>query len=279
MTIKNPWYTMDVETNQCGFDIRINDCPVGRHHYKATTFNRPINEWIINGNNVITIDLFGLEAGAAVSPDATIGVKLLLRDELDDQFQTIASMEFSGVTLESDGDESPLLASPESSGFVLEQVSHAPLRLRRDVNLEVPFGPWAWQTSKKIDVSLETLAELKTEMQKLHQRLASEDYEGLASVSQERIKEQSAAYYMTDQERTSGMKEALMELMNTPDHNLEPLYDGQLRINGWADKRLVSIADIYDQSVIRTSDSEDMFLGVANFIFRQAADGTWIVCR
>ena len=266
--MQKPWYTVEVSTDQCGFDIRLNDCPIGRHFNKATSFNRPANEWIINGSNTLTVDLFQLEADAGLSPEAEVSISLKVREENDDQFETLAEIVVVNGQLKEGSD-----------GVVEEQNKNSQGRYRIDTELDVALGPWKWQASKVSPSNQETLDSLKAELQSLYALVEDKNLDALVKQSEERIAEHAEAYYMTKQEREDGMRATLKEVLETPGYTLQPFFDGRMRLNRWADGRLFSLTSIFDHSVIRTSSEDGSMLGEIPFIFRKGNDDQWIVTR
>ncbi len=223
---RKAWFTIEFEAQQMGLDIRVNDIPIFNIDDTGfMTLELPVNEYLINGDNEISVTAHPL-----FDDD----------DEQLDEFVEGTKVEV-GLYVREDGEPAekrklidkvlirPEIAYSESSNETVAQFigdmegkNHTALEVKKDTqvlnypgygiykkqvttswavkNLITKLPRWSWQDGLEISNNDESYKSLLNAYNALYISFKNKDLDNVKRIAELRSKELAIAYYLGDAE-------------------------------------------------------------------------------
>jgi hypothetical protein len=275
MRYSQPVFSAAVDVFDCGYDLRINDCPLQESWGNPVSCIQVVNEWLRNGRNVLTAQLLPLPGEDRLRPGAQLNLELTVREDSGEQREVVGRLVFQAGQASfrqgrAAGWLEPRLASRRDGPR---------LCLSLPLQLDVPFPRWAWEDAPAIPASVETIRGLFAELTALHGLFAAGDVEAVIARSRERNSERAISNYSDLAEQEEGQRDSYLSLRNNPAFGLQPLLpeNVQLRLHG--DGHLARLVSDFGESPLYYADKDAACLGELLFLFRRSRGGGWVVCR
>jgi hypothetical protein len=217
-----PFYTLQLNLQGCAYGVRVNDGPV-YHNVKGLPLvvEFPINRWIRNGANEVSLHLRPAVGQAALSDRAKCTAIVYLRERDADRAtrREVARLEYpKSAVIRSEGDET--VASAQFFATV-------------------PFSLFRWFTSPEFAAGEATLSELMRELENFHTLLAAKDIDGILAAVRVRDVEDAAANYGTVQDQVANSRREYSQFFDSQ-HELRPLITNNVRLRLYGNRRLAS---------------------------------------
>ena len=251
--IENPWYTVFIDVRGCGYDLRINDCPLVKHRHRPTSCAIPVNHWLHSGANVLTAQILPLPDENRIRSDARLQFDLLVREDGEGPNEHVASL------------------SIEKTGETIKP-------LRETVQITVPFPPWNWHSAPVLETNEAVLNSLLSELDVIHGLVAGNNISGLVDLAQERISETAVATYQSNADVAEGLRDSWKSLISEPGFILQPPEKQSVMLWLFGEGRLAMVTDRYAQATIFCSNPDGLSAR-AELLFRQDLEGKWVICR
>jgi hypothetical protein len=272
MDFKKPLYKLRIKASGSPYDVRINDCPIlsDDEGYPITT-EIPINHWLVNGINKIKIIL--------TRPDEGIGVcelKLNASEYGNQSSQSNIIMSYKC--------EAPSIADiPEEMHEKNDDEVQEPIDpevvLEEDIELDVPFPPWQWNSVEPIELDDKGRTELTHHVKKLWQALKDKNLDLVAEMMDLKARENAVAYYQTEKESIENLRTHYENYFKNSELTLDELYESELEFRTFADGRLFLVLDSATKlSPILYFDKNDIATYLNIMIFRNS-EGEWQIIR
>jgi hypothetical protein len=261
-------YNLQTHVSGCGYDVRINDCPVFRHKKRPVSGCVPVNEWVIPGINTLSIVLRPPTGEHRISNDATIEVIVEDSNESTREESVLAKVTVSGGAFQ-ESESSPEIV------VVKEQEDQLILTCRFAVPSDFPDP--VWLTSQPIPESKDWYDLLTEQYQTLWNALSARDFGAVIDMSTERNKERSAAYGDDISDEMQRQQASYEEAFDIEGMHLASLAADELKVDVFGNGRLVQLVDGYGQDCIQLMNDNGPFIAQFQFIFRN--DGPPVICR
>lgn len=292
-----PFFMLGINISGCAYDIRINDVTImdDKKGFPISV-DMPINEWIIPGENQLSIHIRPTGNEAEISTIAEGSATLLVRQSgtpvelnlpisrlayshngIDDKSKIVNSTS-SGkydssnkFTSSAEGDvivgESAVKVSDDKKVVIITQ----------SIELYSSLPKWAWTDSDIISNTEDTREQLIKEYQRIWNSLNSKNVKGkIIPQFAERTKELAQGYYVDE------IKMIPTDLEKSPFNSeleLIDLYEGRSYLKISANGRLATLLhDWNDDAMIVYNIPEKNMMETYDITFRKSGD-KWIITR
>lgn len=275
MELTKPYYTAAVNACGSGFDIRVNDCPVASHRKRALSTVVPLNEWIHNGPNELSLRLAPLPREEEVRSDAELNVDIRVREDDDTTQHFVCGLTYHDRQVFVRRQDSP----DESVPIETHVLRDGAVTAIQPIFMRVPFGPWQWQSAPIFQSTSEMEQALLAEIDKLHGLFAAEDFDAVLELCRERSNEWASAYYGTYEDAVEATQSTFESICFEPTFSLQPPTTERLKLNVYGHGRLAYLTNHLDESTLFYADQDLSFVGQLKFIFRLNEERQWLICR
>lgn len=274
MKYAKPFYSVSINVGNCGYDIRMNDCPLQAHRKRSISTRMPINEWIHRGDNRLSAQLFPLPYEDSLRPDARLSIEIHVREDEGNDSEIVDHIEFRADDLSAEDSETRASAADVVAGKEADT-----RRIERDIAIDVPFETWNWHRSELITATDDIRSELLAECDKLHACFAAGDLDRVVELSEERNRERGAALYLSMDEMTAMQRQSYKSLSDDYGFTLQPPIKDDAILTVYGEGRLARLANRFGEATLFYADESVTTIGQLTFIFRRNKDGRWIICR
>ena len=274
--IEEPILTVQIDLEQCVFDIRFNDVPLlADPEGLPVNVEIPVNHWAMSGANTLSMKLSPYPDKEQLSPEAKCTLTLFGR-------QNLAPRETRRQITEM-GWPKPGVAGPEEKQSI--EISAAEIEpdqpegrvvLTRDITMPLNLPQWAWLASEEIPEDDETLEALVPEYEKIWKALSEGDAESPVALSATKVAELCAAYYVSQEEM-----EDELEYRNLVDDEEVSLWDwkpDKVSLEVFGQGRLARLAREDGQSPIVFVCNDGTAAHYLDLIFCKGPEG-WTLIR
>lgn len=276
MSLAQPYYTAAVNVSGAGFDMRINDCPIAAHRKRSISTVVPLNEWIHNGPNQLSVELRPLPRETEVRPNAEFTLEVRVREDRDPTQRFVCELAYRNAQMKVWGqDDAPgqgahveLAARPDGSLFSLQPVF-----------MQVPFAPWGWRDAPTYRNTPSVRKSLLDEISRLHTLFSRNDLDTLFELCRERSLDWATAYYGDYEDAVAATRSTFESICLEPTFSLQPAITERTKLHVYGHGRLAYLTNHLDESTIYYADQEVSVVGQLKFIFRLNEDRQWVVCR
>jgi hypothetical protein len=229
MTSRTPIFYLHVRIRGCTAEIRLNDAPMFAVTSEAATMAFPtVSEWVIDGENTLSIDVLELEEGARLHValcQATIGAVPEPGNELE-----LIVIDWPAAD-----------AAPPIVPFTLRELGLA----------THPWGVWSWQGSPEFNADLRTTADVIDYVRSLHAELARGSIDALVDPSAIKFEEVAPAYDMSIAEAEQRLRGAWAGLTAEPSWRLAPFDEHDVELRLHCDGRVVEPTTLAGEPILR----------------------------
>lgn len=263
-----PLYTLATDAAGCLFDVRINDCPVlSDSEGNAVTTNMPINQWLRNGANVLTLALERPPMGTGECK-----AEVLVGD--------VGSWPQPGYPIGSLTRAAPALPEgwdlPDAPPLWPPRVVKAHLTFRASL----PGPPWRWDQAPPAVLLQSDCAAILVEARELWQALERRDRARVEQLFALRNRELGPARFQTPEERRGEFMGTMDDLLDPAEWRLMPLDEQDLEYRSYAHGRLVHLVDaVTGESPVFFTDSKQVLASWLDLFFFKDSDRKWRIIR
>lgn len=274
-TRRDMFYVVECTAGEVMAEFYVNDIPIARRGREMGYFyGVPVNENILKGRNEIA---FVVEPGDR--PSRAVSGENGRRARKTPDPKSVVSMRLGtcprGAVL-GGPDFKPLASiqwSPPADGPVT-----FPLVRSARVDLDPPFGPWAWEASPPVRLDEAAMEALNAFVWELHLSMKAGFPDPYIEANRLRFAEGEQAHFLPEGERAATARNALADIMEDPGWEMAPLesLEPDFRLCG-RDRLVQLIASDWD-SVLRNQATD----GGAQIFFRLIMgriDGEWMIVR
>lgn len=230
-----PIFYLHVHTRGCTAEIRLNDAPMFAITAEAATLAFPtVSEWVIAGENTLSVDVYEIEEGARLHValcEATIGAV----PEPGNEVELIVI------------DWPPVEAPPPVVPFNLREVGIA----------RHPWGVWSWQRSPEFNADLQTTVDVIDYVRLVHAELARGNIGALVGQSAIKFAEVAPAYAMSTAEAEQRLRGTWAGLTAEPGWRLAPFDEADIELRLHCDGRLVEPTTLAGEPILRQAVAID----------------------
>lgn len=230
-----PIFYLHVRARGCTAEIRLNDAPMFAVTAEAASMALPtVSEWVIDGENTLSVDVYAIEAGAQLHValcQSTIGAVPEPGNELE-----LCVIDWALG-------EAPLPALP----FALREAGVA----------SHPWGVWSWQGSPEFNADLQTTTDVIDYVRSLHAELAQANITALVDHSAVKFDEVAPAYELSVAEAEQRLRGAWAALTASPGWRLAPFDEHDIELRLHCDGRLVEPTTLAGEPILRQATAID----------------------
>lgn len=301
-----PYYTIEFTAQRLGFEIRVNDIPIfDIDNSGFMTQEVPINEYIVNGTNNITVITFPFfddddEQSIEYIDGVTLEISLYVREDSNKNSgsRELVSQAFIKPQLACNekselevailkkipGSEQDLnitvTKNASTLNFPLYGVFNKQVLISWDVSeLEVPFPLWAWHEGQVITDNKKSYKSLLEAYKKIHKAFLEKDLEKVKKINSQRSTELAISYYLGD--KGNGFKyTAIGEYVDHPVAELyKQLYIEDTKLDILAKGKLARIMDGAGNHPVVFINDETGQIHSAQFMWYLNKNSEWILIR
>lgn len=275
------YYGVDVDLNNVGIDIRVNNIPIYYDDEKGQmTAELPSPESIINGFNSLSLKAFLPYDGDVISGSFEEGAyasAILFKQRMDNNSPKVPLLK-ARVNLTGDKYEVEIedYISKKSKKFTKPMTQNKTILVEVKADIKSSFPQWAWQKGKII--TTEDKSSLLQAYKRIHNALLEKNLSKLKDLYSVRASEIAIAYYLPDIE--AGFKKLSVGAdMNDPELELYDFNSENMEIEILANGKLARIVDAdYDQPILYFN-SQSQLLHLYKFMFYLNDENKWIMVR
>lgn len=234
-------FYLHIRTHGCAAEIRLNDAAIATTRVELPQTMFPtISEWVLAGENVLSVELRELGEGARVHValcEAQIGEVPEPGSERE-----LIVIDWPPLAIEP--------AIPEQAP-VPAPLPALPLLLREAGLATHPWGSWSWEQAPPFDLDRHTVADLIAYLRDLHAALAAGQIDLLLDQSQIKFNEVAPLYDMTASEAQQRLIDTWPILSAQPGWALAPFDEADLDLRLHCDQRLVEPRTLAGRAIIR----------------------------
>lgn len=191
--LKKPLYTIQIESSYCRFDIKINDGLAKRDTRGfPLILELPVNEWLVDGNNALELNVFSQKSGEELSEDANLRITVYVReiDQATSERKETVKIEFDA------------------------KAENASTTIRNSFSAQVPYDSWDWLKSGIISDSFSDKDEALKSYKEIWNALKNKDIAVIRRIIERREEDFSRAYYEDILDRIEDSLEYFESLFN-----------------------------------------------------------------
>jgi hypothetical protein len=262
-TRSGPVYTVQLDIKGCSFDVRVND-GLALKSLKGLPLvtELPVNRWIRNGGNELSLHLRPSPNQTALGPEAKCSAVVYTRDQAEEREarREVARREFpKSPATRREGDET-IVVSPFPAA--------------------VPFGLFRWFTAPEIADNENTLAELMAELQKYHGLFAAKNMNALLEAVRERDREDAMANYLPLADQVANSRREYSLFFDESKYELRPLITKNVRLGLYGNRRLARVELLSNgQPPLYYLAADHRTAGYLQMMFCRGAEGKWVIIR
>ncbi|HEY8427621.1 MAG TPA: hypothetical protein VIL20_04570 [Sandaracinaceae bacterium] len=253
-----PCFYLNVAIRGYDADVFVNGAPIVRasRGYPCIVLP-PVSEWIVQGENVLTVAVEGgdaldppgeSEAGAAPPPaDEPPRLRVALcRGELGEFVEPGRENELVVI------DWTP--PPPPGEG---EEPLALPHEVRAAVDLSHPWGAWSWESAPAFDLwaEPETVVEVATFLADLHAALERGQLDPLLDASRPKLEEVAPCYDMDPAAARQRLVAAWPEITKAPGFRLAPFDEADLELRTCCGGRVLEPRSLAGEPVLRQAEA------------------------
>lgn len=281
---ENIYYGVDIDLNNVGVDIRVNDIPVFFDDNKGQlVLEVPVPDSIIDGENVISVK-------ASLPFDGNDYVKkyafgAYVSATLFKQNTTVKNAPKINITkvyiqLNNDMPVSTVenIITKEQSSPEINYDQYKNTISKSTVKIISPFPRWNWQDGKVIDNDQQSYNSLLSAYKKIYDALKNKNIEQLKSFYSERASETAIAYHLSNEDAG---QEKLSVGRDMADNSLE-LYEFHnlgLELQILGNGKLARLADDIGAQPILYTQKDGAAVHLYKFMFYLNSSNKWILIR
>jgi hypothetical protein len=255
-------YVIATESASLNFQILLNDVPVGPEpDRRPVNSQRNVNHWIVEGTNVLEIQL-GLPSGTATEAQAHNSRSFQLRlfggehGQVPDQKDALIEFVWDAAAQP--------LGEPMATVFT------------KEFQPEMSFGRWRWQDSPASALTESDKQELIQLIRKAHRALSEKDLGALTELLKLNSAEMARAMDIEEEELVMGQSYFFKSLFESDGYRVDPLEESALVFTPVAGGKLVEVTQA-GQPLLRGEDGKGgQYAGT--FMFGKVA-GAWQILR
>jgi len=236
--MRRPYFTAQLESSDCRYEVRVNDVPVEQGE-GCVTCEIPLNQWVFTGDNILELIVRPEDAEAKSFEEAKARCKITIyQRESGSQRETrqeITGLSFGFGAGETGFEDSPKFSEPGAVTVISKEpaLRHA----RRKVPLKTPFPRWTCLSVPEIPANDPMRDSLILEYRRFWSLLNARDVRGADEAMKVNAKEMRAAYYMDSLEASLddldvrdflADPEIALELFDTKDLKLQVFGYGRM---------------------------------------------------
>src|SRR2546430_674394 len=256
-------YVIATESASLNFQILLNDVPVGpAPDRRPVNSQRNVNHWIVEGNNVLAIQL-GLPSGPATEAQAGNSRSFQLR-LFGGEHGKVPDPKDALIEFVWDAAAQPL-GEPMATVFT------------KEFQPEISFGRWRWQDCPVSAFTESDKQELVQLIRKAHRALSGKDVAALEELTKLHSEEMARAMDIEEEMLVMGQSEFFKSLFASGGYRGEPMEESALVFTPVAGGRLVKVTQAGGQPLLRDEDGEGGQYA-STFMFGKVA-GAWHILR
>lgn len=247
------FWIMEATADDCIAEFWINDLPIARRGKEYGFFHgAPVNEYLRPGTNELSMVVYpGKGPGRSVAGPRD-GRRKIVPDKGKAEFKL--SIYPRGAIVGGPDRNELVSFSWEADG---EAAVVVPLVRTVEIDLDPPFGPWAWEEFEPLTLDETTRFEIDKVIRHLHLALSGGLSEPFIEMSTHRFADIEAAHYLPKGDRAAEGEKLFPFLMDRPDWAMEPLASVEPDIRLVGRSRLVEICDAKGSAVLRQQPDEE----------------------
>lgn len=247
------FWVIEATAKNCVAEFYVNDVPVTRRGREHGLFHgAPINELLHPGENELSmLVLPGATPGTAVAGDGDGRRRRVIPEEGSVEVRLCAYPQ--GAVIGGPDGEELLALRWEADG---ETPVIVPFVLTGVVTLDVPFGPWEWESFPRTSLDDAAAAAIRALVADIHLSLSGALADPFLEACAPRFRDIEQAHYMAPGDRARAGANLLPSLFERSDWEMEALegIDFDLRVVGRG--RLVELVDEAGAAILRKPSGE-----------------------
>ncbi len=284
MVSGTPFFGVDIDLNNVGVDIRINDIPTYFDEEKGQLKVEIASpESIINGINSLQLSIsLPYDGDERVNNyhNGAYATATLFQQDLS--VNGSDKIKLLSATLKISGDEVLISVEEHSS----KEKSTSKTLLSKDgrasvevtTNINSPFPVWAWQDGQVIENNEDNFNTLLAAYKEIHSTLSAKDLKKLKELYRFRAQEIAIAYGLSG-ESAGHDKLSTGKDMNNPNLELYDFHTDGMKLDIIGNGRLARISDQDHDQPILYYEAKPSLLHLYKFIFFLNKENKWIMIR
>ncbi len=242
-----PIFYLHVRSRGCTAEIRLNDAPLFTVTAEAATQAFPtVSEWVIAGENVLSVDLHELEDGAQIHV-------ALCEAKIGDVPEPGHELELIVI----DWPALPVPVPEEEPEPEPEPPPALPLSLHAVGVASHPWGEWSWQHAPEFDTTPRSTANVVAYVRDLHGALAAGRVDVLIDQSTTKFDEVAPIYDMSITEARQRIQSTWAALTALASWRLAPFDEADIELRLHCDGRLVEPTTLTGEPILRQAQAID----------------------
>ncbi len=258
-----PFYSVQLNLQGCAYDVRVNDGPVYQNvRGLPVVVEFPINRWVRNGPNEVSLHLRPGAGQSALTEDAKCAAVVYVRQKSADRDtrREVARLEYpKSAAVRREGDET---------------IASAPF------SATVPFALFRWFSSPELADGEATLSELMSELTRFHDLFAAKDIDAILAAVRQRDTEDASANYTTLAEQAAASRREYAPFFNESAYELRPLITKNVRLRLFGNRRLARVELLSNgQPPLYYLTADHRTAGYLTMVFCRDAGGKLMIIR
>jgi hypothetical protein len=235
ISVTTPIFYLHVRTRGCTAELRLNDAPMFAVTAEAATMAFPtVSEWVIAGENTLSVDVLEAEEGAQLHV-------ALCQAKIGDVPEPGQELEL--IVIDWPPPEVPL--------------PPLPIALREVEVAGHPWGDWSWQLAPEFAADIRTTVDVIDYVRSLHAELAAGRIDALVRHSAVKFREVAPAYDMSVAEAEQRLRASWGALTALPGWRLAPFDEADVELRLHCEGRLVEPTTLAGEPIIRQAQAID----------------------
>lgn len=251
-----PWYTVKIDVSGCGYDIRVNDCPVmADRDGRAVIVEMPVNQWILGGDNLLSA-----EAVRTPGDPGKCSAQVWVRE-----FERGAGSMVAELSL---------VVPP--AGDTGEPV----LRRQAPFAAQIPFALWRWANVPPGEIGPDDREAVLQQAAGIWNAMAAGNLPLVQQYLLTKSDEICQSRYQTESMRQQELAMQFEDLFDHSQWELAPLDIGDAVLSPYGEKRLFKLTDeVTGDSPVFFISKDSTLATYMDLFFYKDHDALWRIIR
>ena len=270
------FYVLECTVQNCKAEFYVNDFPIERRGQDWGYFyGAPVNEYILKGQNTISV---------VINPGPSPGRALSGTDS--GRQRSMPHLEANVSLKLGTYPRGAVVGGPDCRDLVSiewkpgkERSHFFPLVFSAAVDIDPPFGPWAWQQFPRVELDDATRQEIDTFIKEIHTAFAGAMPEPFIDAAQPRFSDGEQSNFLPAGERQGQAETMLPKIMGRLSWGMQPLDGIEPDLRLCAEGKMGELIAKDWQPVLRSIPEEESEAVYYFAMMVSKVDGEWQVIR
>jgi len=230
--MSKPYYSVKFSSNNCRFEIRINDIPAVKYNLDGMVSSQvPLNQILLaSGRQQLSVEVLPRKDEENLSKFSNLNITIQVRNLDADNSVERTILEYSMPAI----------------------VDHTPyLKFYDKFEVELPYSLKGWKNSKELKKIDSIESETRSYFEYVHSIFAEKDFDTFKKISESKFSELDKAFYTSQQDSDTEWNEFVDNLNKGEMILANMLSDSETKLEFFGDGKIITLQKLNGEPALR----------------------------